>query len=321
MIRFIQFGMVLLGSMLCATAASAQEARTWVSGTGNDINPCSRAAPCLTFAAAISKTAAGGVINCVDPGNYGTVSIAKSITIDCTDAQGTITAVGSSGVTISDSGTGAPGTIRVVLRGLSIVGVNGGVDGIRFMSGASLTVERAIVQNFNRTGIVNAHGIFLTPGAAAEFYVTDTTIVNNDATSSTGIEVTPGAGGSARVVITNARILDNGNSGILLNTAAGAVNATITNSVMSGNAQGIVVVANANAGNAMVVDSEVSQNSGTGIVASGGAARVRIGMTTITGNGTGVGATSGGSINTYGNNRLNGNGTDGAFTLPVLAQQ
>src|SRR6202008_2476547 len=80
--------------------AHAQAPRTWVSGVGDDANPCSRTAPCKTFAGAISKTAVNGEINCLDPGGYGAVTITKSITIDCEDTQGSILAAGTTGVIV-----------------------------------------------------------------------------------------------------------------------------------------------------------------------------------------------------------------------------
>src|ERR671914_454860 len=83
-----------------ASAASAQATRTWVSGVGDDVNPCSRTAPCKTFAGAISKTAAGGEINCLDPGGFGTISITKSITIVCRGSQGSILASLTNGIVI-----------------------------------------------------------------------------------------------------------------------------------------------------------------------------------------------------------------------------
>jgi len=49
--------------LLLQTPAHAQAVRTWVSGTGDDANPCSITSPCRTFAGAISKTQAGGVIS------------------------------------------------------------------------------------------------------------------------------------------------------------------------------------------------------------------------------------------------------------------
>src|SRR5216684_8686022 len=65
-----------------SVVANAQATRTWVSGVGDDANPCSRTAPCKTFAGAISKTAKGGEIDALDPGGFGAVTITKSITID-----------------------------------------------------------------------------------------------------------------------------------------------------------------------------------------------------------------------------------------------
>src|SRR6266516_225370 len=80
-------GMLFL--LLNAVPVQAQS-QSWVSGLGDDNNPCTRTAPCLTFGSAIVKTAPGGVINCLDPGGFGEVLISKSITIDCTGTHGGI---------------------------------------------------------------------------------------------------------------------------------------------------------------------------------------------------------------------------------------
>src|ERR1041385_230565 len=98
-------------TMGIATLANAQATRTWVSGVGNDADPCSRTAPCKTFAGAISKTASGGEINCTDPGGFGAVTITKSITIDCGGTFGSILAAGTNGVNVSTTAG-----IKVVLR-------------------------------------------------------------------------------------------------------------------------------------------------------------------------------------------------------------
>src|SRR6202163_404687 len=90
----------ILVAMLQTAPAQAQATRTWVSGVGDDVNPCSRTAPCKTFAGAISKTAAQGEINCLDPGGFGTVTITKSITLDCDSGAGGILASGTFGITI-----------------------------------------------------------------------------------------------------------------------------------------------------------------------------------------------------------------------------
>src|SRR6476619_7496009 len=91
-----------LVALLQAAPAQAQASRTWVSGVGDDANPCSRTAPCKTFAGAISKTVINGEINCLDPGGFGAVTITKSITIDCTGTFGSALNSGTNGIVISD---------------------------------------------------------------------------------------------------------------------------------------------------------------------------------------------------------------------------
>src|SRR5262249_37587417 len=73
-----------------SSGARAQASRTWISGVGDDVNPCSRTAPCKTFSGAISKTAAGGEVDCLDPAGYGAVTITKAITLDCEAGVGSI---------------------------------------------------------------------------------------------------------------------------------------------------------------------------------------------------------------------------------------
>ena len=137
--RVRAFGYLLvavMGVFSVHGVAHAQATRTWVSGVGDDANPCSRTAPCKTFAGAISKTAANGEISVLDPGGFGAVTITKSITIVGRNAEAGILAAGTNGIVIS-----AAATDRVVLRGLTIVGAGTGLSGIKFNSGASLIVD------------------------------------------------------------------------------------------------------------------------------------------------------------------------------------
>src|SRR4029078_5860907 len=87
-------------AFLGVSPASAESTRTWVSGLGDDVNPCSRTAPCKTFAGAISKTLGGGEIDCLDPGGFGAVTITKSITIDCTGTFGSVLVSGTNGIIV-----------------------------------------------------------------------------------------------------------------------------------------------------------------------------------------------------------------------------
>src|SRR6185437_3210296 len=103
--------------------AHAQATRTWVSGVGNDANPCSRTAPCKTFAGAISKTAEGGEIDALDPAGYGTLTVTKSITIDGGTGQGWASVLNSSVNGFNVNVTSNPATAVVVLRNITIQGV------------------------------------------------------------------------------------------------------------------------------------------------------------------------------------------------------
>jgi hypothetical protein len=137
------FGLLAIVS-LPTTSAHAQATRTWVSGVGDDANPCSRTAPCKTFAGAISKTAAGGEIDCLDPGGFGAVTITKSITIDCGTNAGGILNAGVNGVIVN-----AGANDKVVLRNLVIqgtVGTTQGLNGIRWLAGLELHLDRVVIQ-------------------------------------------------------------------------------------------------------------------------------------------------------------------------------
>src|SRR6201994_2853912 len=119
-------GLSLLGS---TGTASAQATRTWVSGVGDDANPCSRTAPCKTFAGAISKTAPQGEINCLDPGGFGALTITKAITVSCEIGTAGVLVSGTNGIVVQ-----AGASDNVVLRGLDFVGLGTGIDGIKLNS-------------------------------------------------------------------------------------------------------------------------------------------------------------------------------------------
>src|SRR5574339_613770 len=99
--RYLINAIAVVVTLTLATTAHAQATRTWVSGVGDDANPCSRTAPCKTFAGAISKTAANGEISVLDPGGFGAVTITKSITIVGRNAEAGILAAGTNGSVIS----------------------------------------------------------------------------------------------------------------------------------------------------------------------------------------------------------------------------
>src|SRR5437868_13762097 len=137
---------IALFTLACATLAQAQATRTWVSGVGDDVNPCSRTAPCKTFAGAISKTAAGGEIDVLDPGAFGPVIISKSITIDGTGVLAGILAAHGNGIMIDSREP--TNLISVRLRGLSLNGLGTGVSGIRVMSANRVVIEDCLIDGF-----------------------------------------------------------------------------------------------------------------------------------------------------------------------------
>ena len=126
----VAVALVFLNSMLLA---QAQATRTWVSGVGDDANPCSRTAPCKTFAGAISKTAASGEINCIDPGGYGALTITKALTINCEQTLGSVLVSGTDGIVVN-----AGPNDSITLKGIEIEGLGTGVNGVRFAAGKSL---------------------------------------------------------------------------------------------------------------------------------------------------------------------------------------
>lgn len=189
--RKILIGMTLALAVLQiagAGTAFAQATRTWVSGVGDDANPCSRTAPCKTFAGAISKTAAGGEINPLDPGAYGAVTITKSITIRSDHLQAGVLASSTHGITIN-----AAPTDRIVLEGLDIEGAGSGgfsgLTGIRILNAGSVLITRNSIRNF-------ITGIDINSTSQLKITVHDNIIANN---STAGIAVRGGGTGHLKL--------------------------------------------------------------------------------------------------------------------------
>ncbi len=306
-----------VGIFFTATPASAQATRTWVSGVGDDVNPCSRTAPCKTFAGAISKTAAGGEINCLDPGGFGAVTITKAITIDCHFTEGGVLA-GGNGVVIN-----AGATDVVVLRGLDIFGVNPPTHGIRFIAGGALHVEDTTIRRFNSA---NSFGISFQPSATSRLYLRNVTITQNgNGATGGGVLIQPtGAGGSARFQIYNTAVLNNANIAISVNTTgntspAGVIGMVEGTQIATHTAAAIQVLTPVGASGARIfVDDVTLSENGTGLIANGGSAAMIVNNSTIVNNTTGVSRLAGGVINTFGNNQVTGNDTNGTFTPPAL---
>jgi hypothetical protein len=311
-----------------AAPAAAQATRTWVSGVGDDANPCSRTAPCKTFPGAISKTAAGGEINCIDPGGFGAVTITKSITIDCDTTEAGVLVLGTNGITINDGGAG---TAQVVIRGIDFEGIGfsaggTGIRGISFVSGASLLVDKSIIRNFRDA--TNGSGISFTPSTAAKLTVTDTIITGNGNTGAgAGILIQPTGSGTAVVVIDNTRILNSGNIGLSASSAGASPGTTtyvsIKNSTISSGAYGVAVVVPPSTRNIQmtVSNSVIAQNTNYGLLSNGTGAQAWLDNNVITSNADGFKSAGGGAVLSYGGNVVFGNTTsNGTFTSTFTPQ-
>ena len=292
-------------AILYASPAQAQATRTWVSGVGDDVNPCSRTAPCKTFPGAISKTAAGGEIDALDPGGYGTVTITKAITID--GGRGNVGQVAS-----ILAGTGTPGVTvnagasdKVTLRNLDINGVNVGANGINVLAASSLTVENVNIGNFTTAGIN------FQPSAHANLFVLKSSLQNCVG----GGIISSTTSGLNRLNISNANITQ---SGVAITVGANTDAVVYNSSILNNGGGG--VLANASTSQVNIALSTISNNQAFGVHSTSNAI-VRMSQSSVTfNNGIGLLADGGGQILTWSNNWVAGNSPDGGPTGTITPQ-
>jgi hypothetical protein len=250
-------------------SAFGQATRTWVSGVGDDANPCSRTAPCKTFAGAISKTATAGEINVLDPGGFGGVTITKAMTIRSDRFEAGVLVSGTNAIIIN-----TPATSKVNLSGLDIIGLGTGLDGIRILQAGTVRVRDTEIYEFAGNGI----NVF-NSNTGPHVMISNVNIHNN---TTNGVLVGPnGAGGNdPRVTIRNSNIDDNGN-GVNANGGANKVTVGVFNSGIAGN--------------------------GNGVFASGSQSILRIGGNDIHDNFNSMSAASSGQVISFGDNHIAGN--------------
>ncbi len=285
-----------------ASMAQAQATRTWVSGVGDDANPCSRTAPCKTFAGAISKTATGGEIDALDDGGYGAITITKSITIDGSGHLAGILAAGTTGVIVN-----AAATSIVNLRNLSINGAGTGIYGVRMLAGAQLSVEKCVILGFTNNGI----HINMANGTTSTVFVKDTTISTGNTSASRGINITPVSGtANVTAVIDNVR-MEKMFAGLVVNEGG---KATIRNSVITAMAYAGIVT-EAVSGNAQTnIENCLINYNGYGVQAGAGPTITRISHSMIINNTTKGIFGGGGTTVSFGNNSIFGNTADDPIT-------
>ena len=288
-------GKSLLGALAAAAitafaagSANAQATRTWVSGVGDDANPCSRTAPCKTFAGAISKTAAGGEIDCLDPGGFGGVTITKAITIDCGGVTGGVLVAGTNAVIINVATANA----HVNLRNLTILGLGSGLSAVRILSCRFVTLDNVKINGFATAGVD------LAPASGAVGLVINDTHITN---TSVAVRVS-GAGGSA-VIIDN---LTTANGGRGIELATGTATISIDNSAFQNHFVAAIATTAGN-GTINVAGSLVASNV-LAFGAGSSGSTIRISDNDILNNTTGFTIAAGATIATSGNNTSQGNG-------------
>lgn len=283
---------------LCALPAFAQATRTWVSGVGDDANPCSRTAPCKTFAGAISKTAAGGEINAIDAAGFGAVAINKSITINVTGVTGGVLVNATNAINVI-----AGATDTVVIRGLDLEGLGTSLCGVRFVSGKALHIEDTTINGFNNGICVD----LAMPTGNERLFVKNVGITKTVATGTFPVGAITLTGGEA--VLERVRV-QNAPTGIVV---SGAAKLTLANSTLSG-VTGIAVAATGTA--SISIERTTFASNGTAVSAAAGTT-VRVSDSIFSFNDTGIT----GAVSSYGNNRLNaGNTTNGTPSATLLQQ-
>ena len=294
-----------VGLSFCAltTAAQAQATRTWVSGLGDDANPCSRTAPCKTFPGAVSKTADCGEIDALDPGGFGTITLTKGIKIDGGGGEAgqvaSILASGTVGVTINNTSVACPFD---VLRNLDINGTATGTMGINVVAGGTLALENVDIENFTQQ-CVN-----IAPVTAVGFNAYNT---NMEKCSAGDLVINYTGSGSERAVLSDTK-MSKSQSGIGL-SVTGNAKVSARDCDLNQNGSGGVQVSGANA----FVDlqhCQISNNQGFGVHATASGTITLADNTVAYNNGTGLLADPGSNIVTWSNNWVTNNSPDGART-------
>jgi hypothetical protein len=291
----------LLVCLLPIAPAQAQAPRTFVSAAGSDSNPCSFAAPCRHFQAAVNATSAGGEVDALDPAGYGPIFITKSITIEGQGWSYIAPPFGGDGISIN-----APGD-RVAIHGVSINGV--GITpafGIVFNSGSSLKVQDCVLQNFSGTGIL------FQPNGSSKISVANTRVSD----SNFGIAISPTGTGTTNGVLNHVDIENNIQDGITVSTSSQGLNVTITDSVSAQNGGDGVKMA-ANLSTVYVRDSSIVNNGNNGVEAtsSNNTGAIFLTRSTITGNGSPYPPGTP-HLFSYGDNSIGQNETGGDINPP-----
>ena len=286
---------IAIFTLAFVSIAQGQATRTWVSGVGDDANPCSRTAPCKTFAGAISKTAPGGEIDALDPGGFGALTITKAITIDGGGGQvASVLASGTNGFVIS-----AGANDVITLNNLRFQGISQattpGLDAIKVLSAKGVIVLNCEIYNWSQNGIEDT-------SAAGGFLVVNNTSITN--CSLNGILVNPSSGSTQINVHVTHSVLSRDGNGL---NAGSNVKVTIFDSLVNQNASaGIFAQQTAGGLTEVAVDHCVVSNNGNGFQANSSASSILVSNTTAMRNTLLAATAGGGTVSSYGNNQTGG---------------
>jgi hypothetical protein len=320
--RKLVFSLTIANAMalvtILITPAQALNIHTWIAPNGDDTGFCDHPTPCRTFQGAIPKTAVGGELTCLAPGNYGgpPITINKSITINCENTIGsnaTGSSVGNFVITTAAADV-------VILRGLDLDGTGaafGSTGLINFTGAGVLHVVKSKINSL----LGPANGIRFAPSGPARLHVSDSFIANNGSTATgAGILIQPTSGVTANVKIERS-VIDNNRFGIIADGAAGGtVRGLISDSSVSGNVNNGITVSTSGTSVVLGIDNVRIAGNNFGLVAGGTNAGMLVRRSFITGNATGVFTVSSGVILSYRDNSLNGNTADGLFTGAIGLQ-
>jgi hypothetical protein len=279
------------------SVAQAQATRTWVSGVGDDVNPCSRTAPCKTFAGAISKTAAGGEIDVLDPGGFGSVTITKALTIDGNGTMASDLASGTNGVTINVGSNNDVVTLRnISFNGATSGSSTGGLNGIRLVSSSGFTPKALHIENCQIFGF--NRGVSLENSLGLTRVFVDNCVIRNIVNE--GIAVVPTGAGTINLQASNSSIKQCA-TGISINNNSAA---SVSNSVLAGDTTGVSV----GSGTRLNMSGSMVTFSNTAGVSVAVGATAFLSGNQIASNATGV--ANSGTVTGFTDNGIGGNGSD-----------
>jgi len=303
-ILFVPLGLIVL-IFTVSSLANAQATRTWVSGVGDDANPCSRTAPCKTFAGAISKTAASGEISVLDPGGFGVVTITKAITIN---GDGTLAGILNAGTTGIIVNAGANDVVYI--RNVSINGAGTGLNGIRFLAGKTLHVENCNIYGQGNNTAGNGHGIFVNVTASNSFVFVKNTNIKTCAVDGVAVQTSSGFVAGA---LEHVR-LEGMPTGLLVGNNAFV---SVRDSELNGNTSTGVNITGSGTPTAYIENCMI--NNGVTAINVGASGFLNLSSSNISGNTTAVAsAAPAANLKSAGNNRLLANTSDGAALQVVL---